>query len=102
MQAAARLHWQTAANDTAEPEPLDDFGFNLPIDYVMLTGRFFTLSNYQLMPKPGGLLAQDQAWLEDMLVYMRGYARAQYEAGQGGGKPSAADGDDVDMWNWQT
>jgi hypothetical protein len=48
-----------------------DWGFHFPADYVEQTFTIWLLSDYRVMPRPGGLDDQDPQWVADMALCMR-------------------------------
>lgn len=98
MQEAAREHWTKMIDSEETPEKMDDFGFFYPLAYVQLTCDLAILSNFTALPRAGGLDNQDDFWLQDLMTYLRGYARAKYDA-----RPVEHDDNDVPVsvkrWN---
>lgn len=79
MQADMREFWRRLVDTEREPDILTDFGFNLPPEYVKLVGSIYYYTKGAVMPKTGGLEAQDIAFIQDMNVFMAGIARMQFE-----------------------
>lgn len=98
MQETARDHWANMAASEDVPEGLDDFGFHYPLSYVQTTCDLAILSNFHALPRAGGLDNQDDFWLQDLMTYLRGYARAKHDA-----KPVEHDDEDkpasIKRWN---
>lgn len=46
----------------------DDWGFYHPESYVRTTFAIWVGSNFQVMPRPGGLDDQDPLWVADMVL----------------------------------
>lgn len=82
MQRRVRKHWRRSADFEAKPKRPKDFGFVNSERYVLETCKVWVMSNYQVMPKPGGWDAQDEAWKIDAMMYLAGYAYYQWRAWQ--------------------
>ncbi len=82
MHAKVEEHWSRVVREDEQPRRLEDFGFNLPVNYVLETGEIYVQTHYQVMPEPGGWNDQDELWCKDMLTYLRGRARALWLYGE--------------------
>lgn len=71
--------WARSKGDMPVPQEIGDFGWWYPWDYVQLTCELAIMSNYALLPEPGGLNAQDWYWVQDLLQYLRIKARVRWE-----------------------
>lgn len=63
--------------DTAPPSDPGDFGFRLPVGYVLTTAELFI--NKGILPKPGGWDDQDEDWKDDLQTFLRVYNAVAHE-----------------------
>ena len=82
MQLDMLEHWKHITSRDGEPSSIEDedFGFANDAEYVKQTGQIFILSNFNVMPNAGGWDDQDALWCDDMITYLKGYKRAEWEA----------------------
>lgn len=70
MQAEVRRYALSLLGEDAEPPPdPGDFGFSLPVSYVLTTAELFI--NKGLLPTAGGWDDQDEAWREDLGTFLK-------------------------------
>jgi len=78
MQERVRHYALSLLGETDAPPPAPvDFGFRLPVDYVLTTAELFITKG--ILPNAGGWDDQDEAWREDLSTFLRVYNALAHE-----------------------